>query len=261
MKASLIISVYKDTEALKAIFKSLALQSEKAFEVIIAQDADDNCFHSLVVSYQNQGLSIQYIQQEDNGFQKNKILNKAILSSQSDKLIFIDGDCVLHPQFITEHLKKLQRGIFCAGKRVNSDAKTSKLIRSGKIIVPSIWTLIKNKADRIEEAFTFLALLKGNKDVKLLGCNMSFHKSDLLKINGFNEDYTTAGYGEDTDIEFRALKAGIKKQSVRYRAIQYHLHHQRPERAEQSQIGQAVFEQTKQRTDFRCKNGIEKLEH
>lgn len=241
LKATLIISVYKDVEALRAIFRSLLFQTEKAFAVIIAQDADENCFQELIAEFQERGLKIQLLQQEDNGFQKNKILNKAIQTANAEKLIFIDGDCVLHPKFIEAHVKMLRQGGFCAGKRVDLDEKTSALIRQGEIVTPSVWQLLKNGAERTDETFRFLIPFKGNGKTSLIGCNMSWCKSDLERLNGFDEDYKTPGYGEDTDVEYRALQLGMKIINVRYRAIQYHLHHARPEREDQVEISRQLF--------------------
>lgn len=258
MKATLIISVYKDVSALHAILRSVELQTEKDFELIIAQDANENCFQALIADYQRQGFAIQLLQQEDNGFQKNKILNKAIQTAQTEKLIFIDGDCVLHPEFIAQHIKLLQPNSFCAGKRVDLDKITAKSIRNGETIIPKFWQMLKNKTNRIEETFRFLIPFKGNSETRLLGCNMSFNKSDLLKLNGFDEDYVNAGYGEDVDIEFRALLFGLRKINVRYRAIQYHLFHERPEREDKVAISRELFHQKRDLGVFYCVNGIEK---
>ncbi|HRO76988.1 MAG TPA: glycosyltransferase [Crocinitomicaceae bacterium] len=258
MKATLIISVYKDVSALHAILRSVELQTEKDFAIIIAQDADENCFQALIADYQQKGFAIQLLQQEDNGFQKNKILNKAILTAQTEKLIFIDGDCVLHPEFIAQHIKSLQPNSFCAGSRADLDEKTSKAIHNGQIIVPTLFQMLKNKTIRAEETFRVLRFLKGNSDTRLLGCNMSFNKSDLLKLNGFDEDYINAGYGEDVDIEFRALKLGLRKINVRYRAIQYHLFHERPEREDAVSVSRELFLKKKADGLVYCVNGIVK---
>lgn len=258
MKASLIITVYKDVEALTAVLKSLEFQTEKDFEIIVAQDCDSDCFDILINNYQRQGYSIQHLQQEDNGFQKNKILNKAILKTQSTTLIFIDGDCVLHPNFIQTHVNTLEKGFFCVGRRVNLDPKNSQKIRKGEITTPSLTSMLFKKASMVEEGIPFLRHFD-RKEKMLLGCNMSFHKEDILQLNGFDEDYTFPGYGEDTDIEFRAIKLGLKKKSVRYRAIQYHLFHERSDREDETRKSRELYHQKQLNKDYRCNNGIEKL--
>ena len=86
------------------------------------------------------------------------------------------------------------------------------------------------------------------------------HKSDLIKINGFDETYVTPGFGEDTDIEFRARKAGMMPFSTRYKTIQYHLFHERPNREELVKVSKELFAERKTREDYRCQFGLETLE-
>jgi hypothetical protein len=78
---------------------------------------------------------------------------------------------------------------------------------------------------------------------------MGWHRSDLIKLNGFDEDYSYPGFGEDTDIEYRGHKAGLEVFSMRYKAIQFHLDHSKD-----------LFMSKKSRADFRCANGIEKID-
>ena len=51
MKASLIISVYKNTAALEAILHSLEKQTEQDFEVIISEDGEDEKMAAMVAAY------------------------------------------------------------------------------------------------------------------------------------------------------------------------------------------------------------------
>lgn len=258
MKASLIISVYKDVEALEAILRSLDCQTELDFEVIVAQDAKVNCFNEAITAFIQKGYKITLLQQEDDGFQKNKILNRAIVASTTEKLIFIDGDCVLHPAFIEKHLECLKPNSFCAGKRVDVDQKTSLKMRKGEMVTPTFFQLLFNGSNRIEETFRFLIPFKGNSKTSLLGCNMSWNKADLIKLNGFDEDYVNPGYGEDVDIEFRAELLGLQKINTRYRTIQYHLFHERPQREDQVVLSHILFCGKRENGNYRCENGIVK---
>jgi GT2 family glycosyltransferase len=260
VKATLVISVYNDVAALTAVLKTVDLQSEKAFDIIISQDGDSNCFDVVIQKYENK-LSITHLQQPDTGFLKNKMLNKVIVTAQSDKLIFIDGDCILHPKFIANYIKHIQQGLICMGRRIDLDKTTTAKIKFGQLLLPTFWGMLKNKTTRIEESF-YLPFLsqKMLKTPKLLGCNMGWHKADLFLLNGFDENYTFPGYGEDTDIEFRAKLAGIQPFSMRFKAIQFHLDHTRPGRENEITRSQQVFENTKRRSDFSCQNGLEKLD-
>ncbi len=90
MKASLIISVYKNIPFLKTVLDSLKFQTEKRFEIIIAEDGEDRSMREFIAQYPFE-QPYQHICQEDRGWQKNRSLNNAIRAAQTAWLIFIDG--------------------------------------------------------------------------------------------------------------------------------------------------------------------------
>ncbi len=49
-------------------------------------------------------LDITHLTQEDDGGEKNIALNRAIVASKYEYLIFIDGDCVPFDDFIENHV-------------------------------------------------------------------------------------------------------------------------------------------------------------
>lgn len=259
MKLTLVISVYKDAEALAAVLRTVSLQTFRDFEVIISQDGDSDCFDKLLDEYRGQ-LKIKHLQQADEGFLKNRMLNRTIREAASDKMVFIDGDCILHPHFLKQYERSIKPGFICMGRRVDLDPVTTRTIKTGKATLPGFFTMIRNKTTRVEES-VYLPWLpqRFHSTPKLIGCNMGWHRSDLIKLNGFDEDYQYPGYGEDTDMAWRAQLAGIGVYSVRYKAIQYHLDHARPNRENEVSKSQLLFEEKKKRNDFRCLNGLEKL--
>ena len=88
---------------------------------------------------------------------------------------------------------------------------------------------------------------------------MAIPFSTLKLINGFDEDYEITGYGEDCDIEWRMLKQGFSFLHLKYRAIQFHLFHERPNREDQTAISRKLFNKKKQEGISFCKNGITKI--
>ena len=60
---------------------------------------------------------------------------------------------------------------------------------------------------------------------RVMGCNFSVKKEGLLAVNGFDEDYVKASVGEYVDLELRLLACGYKLDSLKFKAIQYHIHH------------------------------------
>ncbi len=237
-ETTIIISFYKKINYLELVLASLENQSFKNFEVIIADDgSDENTVSKLELLINQVTFPTLHVWHEDKGFRKNKILNEAVKASNSDYLIFIDGDCIEHPEFVKEHFENRELKSVLTGRRVNLSEKMTNLLTSGKI-KPEY--LLKNKAKLIydglfgksfyvEKGFytknNFLRNSLNKKKRGLLGCNFSLYKKDLLNINGFDERYEAPSIGEDSDIQFRLELNGIKVKSLNNIAIQYHLYH------------------------------------
>ena len=237
MKASLIISVYKNTTFLKGVLDSLKDQSEKDFEIIISEDGEDSNMKAFIKDYPFV-QAYQHICQEDLGWRKNKCLNNAIKAAKSNWLIFIDGDCILHPRFIEMHLRYAKQNVVLAGKRVKLDMESSNQILEHKMSFNSIQQYLTRRLffrngeiEFIEDGIfispkSFLSFIpRFRKNNKLLGCNMSFSKKAIYAINGFDEDYTRPAFGEDRDLSWRFRAAGFEHVSLRNLAIVYHLDH------------------------------------
>jgi glycosyltransferase involved in cell wall biosynthesis len=181
---------------------------------------------------------IIHICQEDKGFRKNRILNKAIANANSNYLIFIDADCIPHSRFVEEHISYSEKGTCLTGRRVNLSNKYTQTLSPQKvregIIEKNNFALINDglfgESFYVEKGFYIQSrLLRNffNKKVRgLLGCNFSLYKEDMLNINGFNERYEAPSIGEDSDVEFRLKLNGIKIASLNHIAVQYHLYHQ-----------------------------------
>jgi GT2 family glycosyltransferase len=260
MSVSLIITVYKDYEALALVLDSITKQTLLPNQVIIAHDTIDEGIQP-ILSAHSHSLNLLHIDQVDTGFNKNRILNKAILASDHEFLIFVDGDCLLHERFIEEHRKHLVQGVFTAGRRIDLDAKTSNQVRQFGLQQLGFFRMLSNRTKRVEEAFYIKSpLVSSKKTPKLLGCNMGWCKSDLIALNGFDMDYTLPGYGEDTDLEFRALRSGMSAKNMRWKALQYHLHHERPDREIDIGKSREMFENKREIGYFYCENGLSNLE-
>ena len=133
MKATVIVSIYKNVRALEAVLYSLRKQTEQDFELILSEDGEDKEMAVFINGYAFP-WKMQHLTQEDTGWRKERALNRAVVAAHTDWLIFVDGDCVLHPRFVEMHLKYAQRGTVLAGKRVRLNATLSeKVMQTGKV--------------------------------------------------------------------------------------------------------------------------------
>jgi len=269
MKASLIIAVYNNIPFLRVVLDSLKYQTEKDFEIVIAEDGESAAVKEFLNHYPFE-QSWQHITQKDEGWRKNQGLNKAIRAAKSDWLIFIDGDCVLHARFIEMHVRYADENSILAGKRVKLDEASSQLILENssnikllqnKLLRKLIWG--KGKIKYIEEGlfispeglFGFIPKIRTLNH--LTGSNMSFSKKTIYSINGFDEDYLLPAVGEDYDLTWRFDAAGFKHKSVRNLAVQYHLAH--IENWVNQEENMIICRKKQLENKFVCKNGLEKL--
>jgi glycosyltransferase involved in cell wall biosynthesis len=84
MKASVIFSTYNSEEWLEKVIWGFSVQTTKDFEIIIADDGSRETTKNLIEKYKTElDIPIIHVWQEDNGFQKSQILNKAIISNNN----------------------------------------------------------------------------------------------------------------------------------------------------------------------------------
>jgi len=268
--ATLIISVYKKIKELELILSAIEKQSYKnEYEILIADDGSGEEMEKFVMqSKKSFGLDLKYITHEDLGFRKNKILNDSIKSTKSDYLIFIDGDCIPHYHFVKAHIKNKRPDSVLCGRRVILGKKISEGIMKSyckhksfeitfsKLLFDSVRS--KNASIHVEEAIYIENEQARNfindKKVNLLGCNFSIPKSLIEKVNGFDEDYTGPGIGEDTDLEYRLRLVSAKFESLRNLAIVYHLYH--PKTIEERKNYDYFHKYVKNSGKYFCKNGL-----
>lgn len=257
---SVLIAYYKNVTALKLILESLKKQTYKNFEVVIAED-DNNKETPAFISNIKKELpySIKHINQpEDNGFRKNEMLNKAIAISEGDIIVFLDGDCIPHKQWLKIYAKNTKEGLALFGRRVMISPKlTNRLYNSKQINKLNLFNLVATKSSRLRYAL-YIPFYKPVKKYGIWGCNWGVYKKHLVEINGFDEYYTKAGVGEDVDMEWRLSKHGIKFISVRQSAIVYHLHHDSHYTDNDVSSNLKYLKSKDLSKDLYCKNGLDK---
>lgn len=227
MKVGLLISTYNWPKALEIILKSALIQTQLPHEILIADDGSGDETKQLILDFQKtSAIPIQHFWQEDIGFRKSKILNKTIANSNSDYIIQVDGDCILHRNFIRNHINEVQSGTYLYGSRVNILPNfVADILNEKKIEFNFFSKEIKNRTRNLHIPF-LSKLYKSHTGIskKFRGCNVSFWKDDFKAINGYNEDFE--GWGrEDSDLVIRMGNNGVKGKRLRYAGIVYHIHH------------------------------------
>ena len=239
-KATVIISVYNRIDFLKLVLAGFELQTEKDFEIIISDDGSGEFFvDELQQLMAASPLKIVHNWHEDDGFRKNQLLNRSVVLARSPYIIFVDGDCIPHPEFVAEHLKTATENTCLAGRRTDLSESITKWltpekIRSGALTGMAFKTMmlrdyVQLKVFHVMNGFyvrsSTLRKFFNRKEKGLLGANFSLHKATLLAINGFDERYNAPTFGEDSDIELRLRLNKVAFKSVMNMAVMYHCKH------------------------------------
>lgn len=231
----LLISTYNWPKALEAVLKSVMRQTRKPDEIIIADDGSGAATEHVIRKYAAlMGIPFRHAWHEDDGFRKSIILNKAVKLSESDYIIEIDGDIVLHPRFVEDHVRHAQKGVFIQGARTMVQERLTERILSGGDFEPVFFFTpgIRNRFNSIRiPLFSWLFQLSRQDATKTRGCNLAFWKDDFIAVNGYNN--TFSGWGsEDNEFAARLINAGIRKIRLKMAANCYHLHHKCNSKAE-----------------------------
>jgi glycosyltransferase involved in cell wall biosynthesis len=229
-------------------------------EVVIADDGSTDDTRQLIADFQKDfPVPIKHVWQPDEGFQLARVRNKGIAASSYEYIIQVDGDLILHPMFVADHIAFSKKGTFTGGSRVLLNKTYSEeLLRSEKINVNLLNNSTTNKLNGIRsKALTaYLAeSYKLNDIYSLRGCNMAFWREDLLKVNGYNEELT--GWGrEDTEIATRLVNSGVIKRTLKFGAIAYHIYHTEDKKARLEKNDALLNDTIKNKTTY-CVLGID----
>jgi cellulose synthase/poly-beta-1,6-N-acetylglucosamine synthase-like glycosyltransferase len=255
---SLVVAVYNDVRALGLIFLALDRQTFGRFELIVADDGSGPAVAELVASRGRASrYGVRHLWQEDAGFRKNAILNRAVAEARSPYLVFIDGDCIPHRRFLEDHARHAGPETVLCG-RIDAEAVSSgRFERIGtRLLVDGL----RGRSSWIEDAVRvenpFIRRLLHPGPPAILGCNFSVRREWLERINGFNEDYRGPGLGEDSDVAFRLGLAGARLGSLRNLAVLFHLHHPRTRVGEENRI---LYDRIVASREMVCRNGLVKL--
>ena len=223
MRVSVIVCTYNNVPALELALASLLEQRRMPDEIVVA---DDGSRMDTAAAVRRRAASspvpILHAWQPDDGFRAAAARNNGIRTSSGDYLIFLDGDCFVHRQFIADHLRAARPGCFLAGTRVNlKPARQRHVLRTGdrRISVLSWGTSKKLNALR----WPWLGRLHRHRP-GFASANCSAWRDDIYRINGFNEEFQGHG-GEDTDFALRLQNAGCERIRLVHAGIAYHLAH------------------------------------
>ncbi|MFY8187636.1 MAG: glycosyltransferase family 2 protein [Flavobacterium sp.] len=224
---SLVTPTYNWPEALELLLLSILNQTVLPNEVIIADDGSREDTKVLIEKFQKEfPVPLIHIWHEDVKNRKPRIMNKAIAQAKYDYIIEIDGDIIMHKNFVEDHLNFASKGHYLFGSRVNIQKEILPTIFKEKTTHFHFFSKgIKKRGRTIRLPFLMnFAKSENKRSKKLRGCNMSFWREDFIKVNGFNEELV--GWGiDDSEMIQRLHNLGIQGKRLKNAGIAYHIYH------------------------------------
>ncbi len=187
---SIIVPVYNRRDEVADLLRSLESQTDNGFEIILVEDG--STMPALPDGKGPDGLRLKYYQKSNEG--RSIARNYGIAGADGDFFVFVDSDCILPPEYISELRKSLaENPVDCFG---GPDAAHDSFTDTQKAINYAMTAFLTTGGIRggkvSMEKFTPRTF------------NMGFSREVYEKVGGFREMFS-----EDIDMSTRIRNAGF----------------------------------------------------
>jgi glycosyltransferase involved in cell wall biosynthesis len=240
MLISVVVTTYNRPDALRAVLGGLLAQADHNIEILVADDGSRDDTGALVRTVAAASrLPVRHVWQEDKGFRAGAVRNRAAAAARGDYLVFLDGDCVPRPDWITQHRALAQRGWMVAGNRILlSEPFTRLVLASGTPIhafTLAQWEAAARRGDinRTTPLKTYalgpLRRIAARRWQRVRTCNLGVWMNDFRAVNGFDEVFEGWGF-EDSDLAVRLINHGTRRKEGAFATGVLHLWHRENDR-------------------------------
>lgn len=237
---SVICSTYNRPDALSASLLGLLRQTDKNFEIIVADDGSTNETREVIIEFQKRSaICIRHAWHEDLGFRLAAVRNLALKQAQGGYILLLDGDCVPSPLWVSNHRQLAEIGWTVSGQRILTNQQfCQEILSNSKFAANFDWSIstmrrlcCEKKINRWTPALnlgihslSFWRKSRPNNWRMIRGCNWGIWRDDLETAHGFNEQIVGWGH-EDSDLAIRLMHNGIKFKSGSFATAVLHLWH------------------------------------
>jgi glycosyltransferase involved in cell wall biosynthesis len=262
VRSALIITTHERPDALAAVLGSVERQTRAPDEIVIADDGSGADTRAVIDAFAGRSPSpVRVVRQEHLGFRVARLRNLAIAATNAAHVVFIDGDMLLHPDFVADHVRFARRGWFTQGVRAHASAALTRELIAMPDAEPGLGPLTPGLGG-LRRAYLLRAPVlsscmrrAGNVLVAIKSCNFAAWRDDLVRVNGFDADFT--GWGpEDKELALRLRHAGVRRQTLLFGGIATHLHHP-PAARDALAANLARLETTRRERRVRCARGLD----
>ena len=244
-------------------------QRDRHFEVIVADDGSGPATAALIERWKQQlGVPLAHVWQEHRGFRAAEIRNRALLAARGDYCVFLDGDCIVRPDFVAMHRRLAEARLV---RHRQPRAAVADADRGRPARRPAARELdalptgsrgaasggVNRLAALLRLPLGPLRKLEAGKWEGARSCNLAVWRRDLDAVDGFDASFH--GWGrEDSDLLVRLLHAGVRRKDGRFATGVIHLWHAAADRT-QLNTNDAKLEAVLRSTRIRADSGLSEL--
>lgn len=263
LRVSVIITTYQRPSALDQVLARLATQEIFPFEIIVADDGSGSDTAMLISDWQRRmKIPLRHVWQEDRGFRAAGARNRAVAASTGEYLVFLDGDCLVFPDFIRQHLALAEEGMMVTGSRILCSPALTELIESGAA-PPRGWGWLGARWRKDVNRISPLIRMPGQAWRKLRPhrwqgvrtFNLALSRSNFERVNGFDENFQGWGH-EDADLAVRLIHTGVNRKDGQFALPVLHLWHRESDRS-QTVENMSLLKQCISNGQIRAKRGFD----
>jgi glycosyltransferase involved in cell wall biosynthesis len=260
-RVSLVVTTYDRPDALANVLATVAWQTVAPNQVLIADDGSQDATAALIAKLAQQiDCPLEHVRQPHAGFRAGRIRNHAIARARCEYIVLVDGDMQLHPRFIQDHVRAARPGWFMQGTRIQLDPKRTAIeLEAGPTIPGPLARGLGGLRRCYGVRSTFLARAcrrAANSFVAVKSCNQGIWRDDLVRVNGYDESMCGWGY-EDKELCARLVHAGVRRGTLIFSALAYHLAHAPADRSALAQ-NSAILARTRDERRVRTQFGIDR---
>lgn len=258
MTISLVINTFDQPDYLRRVLHAVSRQSISPDEVLLADDGSTDETKIVFEQWREaQSFRCEHVWQEHQGFRRARVLNQAIARSRSRYLVFLDGDTLPHPKFLADHRAIARPARFIQGHRTLVESKAATWFGLQDLSADRRRALWQGQLRGVKNAYRWPFPWRSEKDHLrgIRGCNLAIWREDLVRVNGYNEDFV--GWGrEDSELAARLMNAGVRRLDVRGWVLCYHLWHA-PVKRSNLPANDELLAKTVRDTAARCRTGLD----
>src|SRR4029078_8415016 len=191
---AIVVTSYQMPWHIRRVLESIAVQrTNRPFEVVVTDDGSTDEPASVVQSFGEQAkFPVRFVTHRHTEFHAARCRNEGVRHSSAPHLLFIDGDCLMPPDHLEQHMHSARPGAVTSSYCVRleqgvSQHATLQAVR-GAVFVAWATAEQRSKLWQMHWKSLWYGLIRHPSKPALRSTNFAITRDDYERINGFDEN-------------------------------------------------------------------------